>query len=62
MTKTDRELLTDTVRLTCVFNERDGLNMRCHSGPTPTNCLRTCSKVGEFWHTYRLLKDKKIEL
>jgi len=62
MTKNEKELLTDAVRLTCVFNEHDGLNMRCHSGPTPTNCVRTCSKVGEFWAAYRQLKTKEIEL
>ena len=59
MTKTDKELLTDAVRLTCPLNIKEGLNMLCIDRAP---CLRTCSKVGEFWHTYRLLKDKKIEL
>lgn len=59
MTKTDQQLLTDTVRLTCPLNIKEGLNMLCIDRAP---CLRTCTKVGEFWLTYRLLKDKKIEL
>lgn len=62
MKKTDHELITDAVRLTCPLNEHDGLHMLCHSDPTPTNCVRTCSKVGEFWAAFRQLKTKEIEL
>jgi len=59
MTKNEKELLTDTVRLCCPLNIKEGLNMLCIDRAP---CVRTCSKVGEFWITYRLLKDKKIKL
>lgn len=57
MTKAEKELITDTVRLCCPLNSKEGLNMLCIDRAP---CLRTCTRVIEFWYTYRLLKDKKI--
>ena len=62
MTKKDQQLVTDAVRLTCVFNEKNGLNMLCHTDTTPSNCGCSCSKVIDFWKMYNKLRTKEIEL
>lgn len=58
MTKNEKELLTDAVRLCCPLIMPDGIVKLCAIGRI--ECTRHCSKVSEFWRTYRQLKDKEI--